>query len=80
VFSENDVEKQWDAFYSIFNYYFDIVWPKVRRNIANAMKATRLKKDAVIARTKLRDWHDLYIQSNKQEYRDIYKACKKNTM
>jgi hypothetical protein len=36
-----------------------------------------MNKDAVIARTKLKDLHNLYMQSKIQEHRDIHKAYKK---
>jgi phosphoribosyl-dephospho-CoA transferase len=32
VFQENYMENKWYSFYSIFNYYFNLVPPKVRRN------------------------------------------------
>jgi hypothetical protein len=51
VFRENDVVKKWDSFYSIFNYYFNVACPKVRTNIASALKVPWINKDAVIART-----------------------------
>jgi hypothetical protein len=60
-----------------FNYYFNISCPKVRRNTASASKVPWINKDAVTSRTKLKDLYDLYMHSKIQEYRDIYKACKK---
>jgi hypothetical protein len=33
VSRENDIEKKWDSFFGIFNYYFNIACPKVGRNI-----------------------------------------------
>jgi hypothetical protein len=39
VSRENDIEKKWDSFYSIFNYhFFNIACPKVRRNIVKYFK------------------------------------------
>jgi hypothetical protein len=77
VFSENDIENKWNSFYSIFNYYFNIACPMARRNVASAKKATWINKDVVIARTKLRNLYDLYIQCKSQEYKKMYEAYKK---
>jgi hypothetical protein len=77
VSSENDIGEKWDSFYSIYNFHFNIVCPKVRRNIVSTLKSPWINKDAVIARTKLKDLYNLYMQSKIQEHRDIYKAYKK---
>ena len=77
VFNDNDIEVKWNSFYGIFNYYFNIACPKVRRNFASVNKATWINKDVVIARTKLRNLYDLYIQCKSQEYKNVYKAYKK---
>ncbi|PNF31582.1 hypothetical protein B7P43_G00791 [Cryptotermes secundus] len=77
VFNDNDIEIKWNSFYGIFNYYFNIACPKVRRNFASVNKATWINKDVVIARTKLRNLYDLYIQCKSQEYKNVYKAYKK---
>jgi hypothetical protein len=52
---ENDVEKKWDSFYSIFNYHFNIACPKVRRNIVSTLKSPWINKDAIIARARFRN-------------------------
>jgi hypothetical protein len=80
VSRENDIEKKWDSFYSIFKYHFNIACPKVRRNIVSTLKSPWINIDAVIVRAKLKDLYNLYMQSKIQEYRDIYKAYKKDTM
>jgi hypothetical protein len=53
VSRENDIEKKWNSFYSIFNYHFNIVCSKVRRNIVSTLKSPWINKDAIIARAKL---------------------------
>jgi hypothetical protein len=80
VSRENDIEKKWDPFYSIFNYHFNIARPKVRRNIVSTLKSPWINKDAIIAWAKLKDLYNLYMQSKIQEHRDIYKAYKKDTI
>jgi hypothetical protein len=37
VFQENNREKKWDSFYSVFSYYFNLACPKVRRNIVRSL-------------------------------------------
>jgi hypothetical protein len=31
VSRENEIEKKWDSFYSIFNFHFNIACPKIRK-------------------------------------------------
>jgi hypothetical protein len=31
VSRENYIEKKWDSFYSIFNFHFNIAYPKIRK-------------------------------------------------
>jgi hypothetical protein len=72
VSRENDIEKKWDSFYSIFNYHFNIACPKVRRNIVSSLKSPCINKDAVIPRAKLKD------KAYKKEYNVILKTAKAN--
>jgi hypothetical protein len=57
-----------------FRTHINIACPKVRRNIVSTLKSSWINKDAVMARAKLKDLHNLYMQSKIQEHRDIYKA------
>jgi hypothetical protein len=66
----------WESFYRIFNYYFNIACQKVRRNIC-VPKFPRIHKDAVTAKTRLKELYNLYRQSGIQEHGDIYEAYKK---
>jgi hypothetical protein len=58
-------------------FYFNIAYPKIRKNIVGTFKSPWINKDAIIARAKLKDLYNLYMQSKTQEHRDIYKAYKK---
>jgi hypothetical protein len=72
VYREDNVKKKWDSFYTNFNYYFNIVCPKARRNSESASKAPWINK-VLIARTKLKKLYDHYMQSKIQVDKDIYK-------
>jgi hypothetical protein len=48
-FQENDMQKKYDSFYSIFNYYFSLACPKVRRNIVNSSDVPWRCNDVITA-------------------------------
>jgi hypothetical protein len=73
VSRENDIEKTWDSFYSIFNFRFNIASPKIRKNIVSTFKSPWINRDAVIARENLKDLYSLHMQSKIQEHKSYRK-------
>jgi hypothetical protein len=69
----------WDSFYSIFNYYFNVAYPKVRRNIISSLNVPWINNDVITARTKLKNLYDLYVQSMIQNIEISIKHIKRKT-
>jgi hypothetical protein len=74
VYREDNVKKKWHSFHSIFNYYFNIAYPKARRNLVSASKAPWINKEVLKVRTKLKKLYDHYMQSKIQVDKDINKT------
>jgi hypothetical protein len=79
VFRENDMAKNLDSFYSIFNCYFNLSCPKVRRNIVSALNVPWIN-NVIIAQIKLKT---LTIAICKVRFRNTeihIKHIKRNTV
>jgi hypothetical protein len=61
----------------IFNYYFNLACPKVRRNIVSSSNVPWINNKVITVRTILKILYDLYMESKIQEHRDKYQAYKK---
>jgi hypothetical protein len=79
VSRENYVEKKMGLLLQHFNYYSNISSPKLKRNTVSTSKSPWINKYAVIARMKLNDLYNLYVQSKTQDHRLSIKHIKRNT-
>jgi hypothetical protein len=70
----------WNYFYSIFNYYFNLACPKVRRNIVSSLNFPCINKDVIAARTKQKNLYDLCMQSKIQSIEISIKHIKRNML
>jgi hypothetical protein len=82
VFQENDMEKKWNSFYSIFNYYFNLACPKLDEILLSSSNVPSINNDVITARTKPKNLYeyDLSMQSKIHEHRISIKHIKRNTM